>query len=470
MNWDAFFDFIEVANRRRKELTMEHNIACCYLTHNHPEIVEEVLGIVCEYYDKNGIDIYLYDSSTNNLTKEIFEKKKENGADNLFYVKIDDKIGADGKMLQVLKGYGIQKHYDYIWPNKDRAYVNKKTAERIRENSHKEYDSIFIDTWVPFEHERRKYKDVYEKEEFFKEFGWLATSWDTVLFGTKLLRETINWNVFEQEYSLGVGNNFNQILVLFGGLTLIECPKIRVLTGDDIQISDCEGVSSMWLPYIFDVWGKKWPNAIEMLPECYDEYKKEVIKKEGMHEVLFGSINTLIYLRENGILTEDSWSKVREEWELLSDIPKEYVEDILNKNYDKLIRNVFDDLNRALEKQDYDKAYFIFKRTSYLKAILGNPNYWILNTCFDIYLAEVHSGKEPGIMYNIKSCNDLLNRYQRLKYYIRRLEYDIPNDGNMPLFCRNNCVTMEFLISVINKESVDKNKVIYETEKVFTKG
>ena len=73
-------------------------------------------------------------------------------------------------------------------------------------------------------------------------------------------------------------------------------------------------------------------------------------------------------------------------------------------------------------------------------------------------------------MYNIKSCNDLLNKYQSLKHYIRRLEYDIPIDGNIILFCQNNCVTMEFLISVINRESVDKNKVIYETEKVFKKG
>ena len=39
---------------------MTHNIACCYLTHNHPHVVKEVLDEVLDYYNENGIDIYIY--------------------------------------------------------------------------------------------------------------------------------------------------------------------------------------------------------------------------------------------------------------------------------------------------------------------------------------------------------------------------------------------------------------------------
>ena len=34
---------------------MTHNIACCYLTHNHPDVVKRVLGKVLNSYDENGI-------------------------------------------------------------------------------------------------------------------------------------------------------------------------------------------------------------------------------------------------------------------------------------------------------------------------------------------------------------------------------------------------------------------------------
>ena len=183
---------------------MNHNIACCYLTHNHPSVVKEVLEIVKDYYDQNGIDIYVYDSSTNKETKEIVQGFIDNGVNNLFYIPINEKLGGDGKLLEIFKGTGLKKKYDYIWPNKDRSYVTKKTAQAIQRESTAGYDCIFNDCYFPLESERKKYKKIYEKEEFFSEFGWLTTSWDTVLINTQKVLDKICWEEFEKKYDVGI--------------------------------------------------------------------------------------------------------------------------------------------------------------------------------------------------------------------------------------------------------------------------
>ena len=75
---------------------MKNKVACCYLTHEHPEVVDEVLGAVCEEYGKRGIDIYVYDSSENDDTKGIVEKYSSKGSCGVYYVPIQFTKGKNG--------------------------------------------------------------------------------------------------------------------------------------------------------------------------------------------------------------------------------------------------------------------------------------------------------------------------------------------------------------------------------------
>lgn len=446
---------------------MKKNIACCYLTHNHPDVVKYVLNTVQKYYDQYGVDIYIYDSSTNSDTRDIVDRMIAEGAGNLFYVKVDDKIGGDGKMLQVLKEYGIKKSYDYIWPNKDRSYVFEKTIKKIQDVSQKKYDGILIETWNPIETDRIEHKQDYDKVEFFGTFGWLVNSWEAVLFSTKMLSYIKDWDKFEQRYHLGSDNCFNQSMVFFGGLDLVENARVGLVSFEDVELRNCNLASSAWGNDIFDVWGENWPEAIERLPSCYDKYKKKVIKDQGMHPAVFGSVDNLISLKEKGILTYKVWENIKERWSILSDIPQQEVVAILEGRYDWLILEVYNKLNNTLKKKKYDTAYFIFTTTSYFKAILSYKDYWILKTCFDIYCYEIRSGIENGLMYQVESCEDLIWKYQKMKYFIRRLEYEIPLEDNMESFCRENRVTMPFLTTVITREAFNKDKVIEQVQKIF---
>lgn len=440
---------------------MTHNIACCYLTHNHPDVVKRVLGKVLTSYDENGIDIYMYDSSTSDDTKEYIDKLIAGGAKNLFYVPVDAGIGGDGKMLQVLKGYGLQKEYDYIWPNKDRSCVIGDSAQKIQQESRRHYDCMMIDSWIPVASDHREYKPVYEREEFFKEFGWLTTSWEMMLISTDILLHTIEWESFEEKYQLGQDQNFNQPLTVFGGLALKEHPQIRVLSYKEVILRNDLSTTSTWINDTFPLWAERWPKAIASLPACYDPYKAGVIKDQGMHPNVFGSIDNLINLEQKNLLTPEVWAEYKEDWSTLSDIPPRYVEAVLAKDYGKIIQMSFVDYNLALQEQDHDKAYYILRGTFCISNLIGTTYYWMLRSCMDVYLAEVAARCEGGIMAGVQGYEDLIYKYQKLKFYLRRLEYDIPvPEEEMRAFICNNQITDQFACSIIEKECMDKEKAL----------
>lgn len=94
---------------------MKYSIACCFLTHNHPDIVKDILDKCLKIYANFGVDIFFYDDSDDDATKQIAEKKISEGASNLFYIDVHSAINGDHKYYLILQGYGLPKDYDYIW-------------------------------------------------------------------------------------------------------------------------------------------------------------------------------------------------------------------------------------------------------------------------------------------------------------------------------------------------------------------
>ncbi len=83
---------------------MDSNIACCYLTHNHPDVVRDVLQHIGDSYEKNGIDIYFYDSSNDTKTREIVEAFMGGKTGHVFYIPVDDELGGGRETSRDSKG------------------------------------------------------------------------------------------------------------------------------------------------------------------------------------------------------------------------------------------------------------------------------------------------------------------------------------------------------------------------------
>ncbi len=394
---------------------MDSNIACCYLTHNHPDVVRDVLQHIGDFYEKNGIDIYFYDSSNDTKTREIVEAFMGGKTGHVFYIPVDDELGGDGKLLEILKGYGLQKEYDYIWPCKDRIYVTEDTLDAIRREAGRGYDCIYLDFIAPSLFERRDYKDLYDREEFFYEFGAFVTDWEVVLISTDKILNQIFWTEFEEEYGLGRDNNFNQVMVVFGGLS--DSGLIRVLHGEEAQnaVSSYGGIGSQTLPDFVEIWGRIWVEDIERLPDCYSPYKKKVIKDAGNMQWIFGSLNRVIQLVQSEQLTRDIFESIRKNWESLTDVDATLVDAVLDGHYQEAILLSFTEFNQALLREDYNTALKMCLSNSIYGSLIGEKSYEAMRFVMLVYQAEVNSGQSNGVLSGVRTPEDLLERYQYLK-------------------------------------------------------
>ena len=73
-------------------------------------------------------------------------------------------------------------------------------------------------------------------------------------------------------------------------------------------------------------------------------------------------------------------------------------------------------------------------------------------------------------MHNVRSCGDLICKYEKLKYFIRRIEYNIPLDINFTDFCEKEKISNVFITVMILNETLQQDKVIDSVNRLFAEG
>lgn len=307
-------------------------IAVCIPTYNHSEIINDVLKDCVDDYEQYGIDIYYFDSSEDNKTFEIVKKYQDKGYNNLFYNKIPVSYLPHKKILSFFKGEGLQKEYDYIWPVKDRSFCPDSTLKKINDEIRKKRDVIFLGVINNGHMINREYHD---SKKFYKEWGWLSTSLDVVIYNKKTILNYLDNPQYEELCQQRYYGPWCSYVTLFHKLTELENANICVLCDSETQIYNSPLGKSTWEKNVFEIWKDDWIQANDNLPSCYDEYKDDVIKYTASLPWILGGIPRLMELHQKGILTEESYDTVIENWERVSDIPRETVKEIAYGIYDK---------------------------------------------------------------------------------------------------------------------------------------
>ncbi len=397
---------------------MENKLACCFLTHNHPAVVREVLDACCRLYDEKGIDIYIYDSSKSSQTEEIVRNIIANGAENLYYVDMRFTRTGDEKVVRMLQGYGFQKHYDYIWNSKDRCYFVGDALNRIVEAAERnEYDVIMaVDEETRWEMFWPPLQDEYEDAAlFYSHYGQLATNWECLMRKTETMVDPLDMEFFQMQYGLGADNPFNQGVSLFARLAELDRCKIKIVRSVYDDKMYCTQVGSGWIAHCFEVWIDKWIAANFSLPSVYDPYKMAIIKSQTAQMGLFGSTDTFLILKENGILTYDIYKKYLQEWPLLTDLPVAYIERIATGHFDQMYQMVVEDFLACFEKQEFDKAHAMFYSNRWLKSVFEKEIYETLDLCFRVYKSERREKGVSALFYGITSLQGLLEKMDMLR-------------------------------------------------------
>lgn len=302
------------------------NVAMCIPTYNRANVVEDTLSRGIEGYAKMGIDLYYYDGSDNDDTRKVVEKYINKGYKNIKYMSLPTE---PNRSAMIYAGKGLDKEYDYIWPVKDRVWFEEPTLRAVEKAMEKGFDAIFLGVLWSYAHPGIGTKTYENPKEFYLDWGYLVTSLDVNIFKYDSMLAELSYEELTK-----YNPSFIHFQIMFQQLA--EGKKsVRALIGNDIVAYNSQLGTSGWKKNAFLTWEERWIDVNEKLPECYNEYKDEVIKHAGRLPWIFGNVDSIIEFKECGALSPENLDSVLKNWDRVSDIPKEKVVAIANGTYDK---------------------------------------------------------------------------------------------------------------------------------------
>lgn len=391
-----------------------NDIACIYMTHNHPEIMEKVLKNIYDNYDKHGIDIYIYDSSLDFSTENIVNDLVTSGANNIYYVDMRMCENADEKYVYMLKQYGLINKYRYIWNSKDRCYFEGETLDRIVNATKNDYDIIFATSELErWELRYPDFKDEYTNPAlFYSHYGHLATNWECLIRKVDTMIDGIDMDKYSTEYRVNKDNPFNQTVSLFVRLSEMESVRIKVLRDIEADRRYIMTVSSGWISRAFEIWIDKWIIANEILPDIYESYKWDIIKAETYLPQLFGSVDGFRFFKKEGAFSFEVYEKYRYIWDKVTDLNPKYIEMISQDKEADLWDFIIGEFLESFTNNEYDRSYRIFQTNVWFESVFGKKVYEDLDICFKVYKNEIN---EKGYSILFEGCDSL--EKVLIKYY-----------------------------------------------------
>lgn len=421
--------YIVKAKKEERKTNFTKKIAVCVPTYNHPDVVDDVLKNSIKAYYDCGLDIYYYDSSENNDTEQVVKKYQDAGFDNIYYIRIPSEFGYEKKVLMIFKGEGLEKQYDYIWPVKDRVYCPKVTLENILEVTNEEVDALLLGVTNIGNGIQMRTTTYEDAVAFYRDWGWLATSLDVIIYSKKLMLNESSAEKFRERHIMDYNAPWYPFLYFFNRITEIDNLKICMLRDERTYINNSPLGKSLWERDIFKIWLEYWIKVNQGLPECYNSYKKKVIKEASSLPWILGSESVLIDLYNKGILSLEVYEMIKDDWELISDIPLETVYQIASGTYDvlhdvKLLRKSTDEMMELLircismieegiltkENIPFDSIEkYIFNKLVEKKKITQEEYYIFSGSIFDI---------KNFILNGARCKNDILSAMQMYISYL----------------------------------------------------
>lgn len=393
------------------------NTAFCIVTRNHGDVLLNTSPLYFASMLKHGFDIYIYDSSDDDMTKNLVLAWNARGYENVYWLDCRFTESGDEKVLLIYNQAGFQKHYDYVWLCKDRMVYSENYLTRLCQAMESKPDAILAaDEEESYHYSIPRFADSYTNPvDFFRDFGATTTNWCSLLLRTETMLQDVDFDFYDKTYNINKSNPFQQTVFLFSRLADLTNCSIQIVRSMPNDVATYKEAGSGWLPQIVNLWGVMWPNAIRKLPTLYDSQKDHVIKTECMHSNLFASVAQLVGLEQAGYLTKENFELLREDWHKLSDIPISWVDLVLEKNLNKVCSLVVDALSSAFATENYETALWLFLSNPWLNQVFPEKDYPKVKKYMEAYQKETIGGKSSSLLRGVHSLQDLIRKASNYK-------------------------------------------------------
>lgn len=291
--------------------------AICIPTYNRSEVVRELIETTAEVYFRYGFDIYIYDSSEDELTENVVTEKQA-VYNKLHYIRIDPAVHSNMKVYHIFQEFGTSQEYEYLWVCSDSIRWSERALKVVYPYMEKRYDLIIPNYRDVEKIGDREYTD---RNRFFLDCAWHMTLYGATILRISTMLTYVDWETLTRRYGVPECINHSHVAFYFEKLSRLENWRAIHLSLDEKDLhasglKKCPG----WRDETFFVWCHCWPAMVYKLPECYKS-KKAVIKKSGINSTILSFMN-FRSLRMKDIFNMEIYRLYRKEWRGLTNVPK----------------------------------------------------------------------------------------------------------------------------------------------------
>lgn len=282
---------------------LDNTLAVCIPTHNRSELISDTLNFELLALKSLGYDIYIFDSSTDDLTEKAILNFKKNGYNNLYLIKVNSNVTLREKVFSIFKNNSLYKNYKYIWLTNDVFGISNELLNIIQPHLNSDYSLIAINNK---DKEKIGIKKYDNPNEFFKDFAWRSTLFGAIITSSEFLK-SVDFYEVETNYK----NEFFHLGLYFDTIIKIKDFRAIHINADNKVYYSPIKKESFWKKYTLKIWCEDFQDAINQINVDYSN-KKETIQKLGIYSGLF-TLKGFIILRLENLFNIMLLKKYKEE-------------------------------------------------------------------------------------------------------------------------------------------------------------
>lgn len=260
-------------------------LAICIPTYNRKEVVEDILDKINNAFEKNETDIFIYDSSEDNID---YKYSMEESSVRVYQKKLDSNVHSNEKVYIIYQTKEIIEEYEYIWILPDYMFYSDKVIKDIKEALNETNDYILINYWNSEKKDNYICKDI---NYVFNTYAALLTQFGTIIVNSIVFSEKSMVHTLADKYLRVDRINFSQVGLYFEIMSKYNDLKIKVIECEKkdyykssvkklyISKDNLEEKKNTKWETAFHVWAVCWPETVKALPDVYKN-KWEVVKSE----------------------------------------------------------------------------------------------------------------------------------------------------------------------------------------------
>ena len=282
-------------------------LAISIVTYNRSKHIKEGLAAIARPTREQGIDIYIFDGSTDNRTEHVVEQYIAKGYDHIHYYHGDKQLSALEDMIQRITNAFLMPEAEYVWFCGDKFTVRPEHYLDIFSYIEKSYDIITIYGKI------LNGTRTFNKASRFLDYAMVPiTHWGSTIIKKEMIEPYDIQAETERIPTFGVQNIY--LLAIadkdeFKGVVIDAKSRDRIVSRYNTPSST---VGAMWPGWVAD-----WYRFIKLLPSAYDDVRENLYNRPDL-QMGFFSLKELLRQRSEG---QFDWKKY---WE-----SREYVKKVI---------------------------------------------------------------------------------------------------------------------------------------------